>query len=120
MKGWTAAEVKAFLVEKGFDAEIAAQLESKMVDGEVLEMIGSDHGLKDLNQILELSPGALLKLHLLVKSYFKEEKKKQPQNQKPRKFGSDGGGVTYTEGFRLPPECGSFDLRPGVNFTNIL
>jgi hypothetical protein len=116
MKGWTVAQVKEFLIEKGFDADIASKLETNMVDGEVLEMIGSDHGLKDLNEILKLTPGALLKLHIMVKSYLEEQNQKQPQNQKPRKFGSDGSGISYTEGFRLPPECGSNGLKPAIEY----
>jgi hypothetical protein len=68
--------------------------------------------------------GQLLKLHLAVKQYLEEEQKLpdelQPQqtkrlkNQKPREFGSDGGGVVYTLGSRLPPERGSSDLKPAV------
>ena len=31
---------------------------------------------------------------------------------------SDGGGVTYDEGSILPAECGSFDLKPAIEFKN--
>jgi len=37
-------------------------------------------------------------------------------NQKRRPFGTDGGGLKYTESASMPAECGSADLRPAIEF----
>ena len=37
-------------------------------------------------------------------------------NQKPRPFGSDAGGLAYSESAFLPSECGSFDLKPAIEY----
>jgi hypothetical protein len=37
-------------------------------------------------------------------------------NQKRRPFGTDGGGLKYSESACLPAECGSADLSPAIEF----
>jgi hypothetical protein len=62
----------------------------------------------------------LVKKHLETENQNFEQRQSRKErghtNQKPRDFGSDGGGISYKEGFRLPPERGSSDLRPAIEY----
>ena len=57
MENWSCSDVKAFLITKEFDEELANDLEAKKVDGKVLILIGSGHNVKDLHSILGIQPG---------------------------------------------------------------
>ena len=122
MKKWTEAEVKFFLLAQGFRTQLAEDLERNGANGEVLCMIaGGDNAtneLKNLAELFQITPGDLLLIRARVSSYQKEleSQPKHIKNQKKRKFGSDGGGVIYTLGARLPPERGSDGLEPAIEF----
>jgi hypothetical protein len=130
MENWNSSDVKSFLIEKGLREEIATDLEKQHVDGTVLQLFSVENEHQKLLRILPICAGDLLKIYAIVKNY-EENKEQQNQlsvpeplldspkqtfNQSPRKFGSDGGGVSYKTKFRLPPECGSFDLNPAIEF----
>ena len=61
-----------------------------------------------------------MKKHLETEVQTSDEqqsrKEKGHTNQKPRDFGTDGGGISYREGLRLPPERGSSDLKPAIEY----
>ena len=56
--------------------------------------------------------------NLLTPDQSPNEKQKviRVKNQIRRPFATDGGGVVYNQGFRLPPECGSSDLKPALEY----
>ena len=86
-----------------------------------------------LKSKVEYFLGELIQLHFLVKNQIEKdshcanlltpdqspnEKQKviRVKNQIRRPFATDGGGVVYNQGFRLPPECGSSDLKPALEY----
>ena len=62
METWTPADVKTFLLAKGFDEETAGKMESEEIDGTALKVIASDSNLKPYAENLDIKLGKLFKL----------------------------------------------------------